>query len=507
MVNNNGGSENRIFWIFLALHLVIWTLVPALTNHNLPIDVIEGLAWGNEGLWGYHKHPPLSPWLMDVFATFSNSSDWAQYLLSQLSVCAAFIGMWVLGKEFLSPLKALISVLLLEGVYYHGYASPEFNANIVLLPFWSLSILAFYKAVETRKLMWWVILGGAAALAVLGKYFTGFLLISMFAYLVATKKGRSQFKTAGPYAALLMLLLMLTPHLLWMVETNFTTLSYGVNRASGSASVELKNHIVYPLKFLISQIVLLVPLLLMLAAFGLKQDRSDARSGNTAILSFMAFGPPLLIMALSAALGWKLRSMWGAPLFLMSGVLLMYFLMPNVSAARMPRFKAVFIFFALIGPIAYVAVYAVRPLVKDGGKRTQFPGSEIALQLSDEWKKRYPEKPLHYVMGDVWRSGNITYYLKKNETSVETDRNKRTISAFIDGDIAVAPWVTTDEFSQKGGLVVWKNTKQPGSQKAKFISYKKLYPELMEMSPLTFEWDTWFGTKEVNLNWAILPPK
>ncbi|MBL4667245.1 MAG: glycosyltransferase family 39 protein, partial [Sneathiella sp.] len=279
MMSNSRWSENRIFWVFITLHLVIWTLVPSLTNHNLPIDVIEGLAWGNEGLWGYHKHPPLSPWLMDLFATVSNSSDWAQYLLSQLSVCAAFIGMWYLAKEFLSPLKALISVLLLEGVYYHGYASPEFNANIVLLPFWSLSILAFYKAVETRKLVWWVTLGAAAALAVLGKYFTGFLLISMLGYLVATEKGRSQFKSVGPYAALVVLLILLMPHLFWMIEAKFATLSYGVNRASGTASTELKHHITYPLKFFISQLVLLIPLLLMLATFGLKRDRSAERSG------------------------------------------------------------------------------------------------------------------------------------------------------------------------------------------------------------------------------------
>ncbi len=507
MKNNTVWSENRVFWIFIALHLSIWTLVPSLVNHNLPIDVVEGLAWGNEGMWGYHKHPPLSPWLMDLFATLSGSSDWAQYLLSQLSVCAAFIGMWLLAREFLSPLKALISVLLLEGVYYHGYASPEFNANIVLLPFWSIAILSFYKAIETRKVTWWIVLGAAAALAVLGKYFTGFLLVSMFAYMIATAKGRQQFLTIGPYAALGIMLLILTPHFVWMVEADFSTLSYGVNRASGSGDVGLKNHFLYPLKFLISQLVLLIPLLLMLAAFGLKRDKADASKSNAALLSFMAFGPPLLILLLSAILGWKLRSMWGAPLFLMSGVLLVSFLNPMITLSKMGRFKAVFLFFALIGPVAYIAVYAVRPLVKEGGKRTQFPGSEIALRISKHWQEQYPDKALQYVMGDVWRAGNVAYYHNKVEFAAPNAESQRTISAFIDGSTQISPWVNPEDFKEKGGVIVWKGTSLPVDSNPKFLSLKSAYPELVVMKPLQLSWDSWFSDEELTLNWAVLPPK
>ena len=29
---------NKIFFIFILLHLVIWTFVPSLTNSNLPLD-------------------------------------------------------------------------------------------------------------------------------------------------------------------------------------------------------------------------------------------------------------------------------------------------------------------------------------------------------------------------------------------------------------------------------------------------------------------------------------
>jgi len=38
---------NKLFYIFITLHLIIWTLVPTLTNNNLPLDTIEALAWGS----------------------------------------------------------------------------------------------------------------------------------------------------------------------------------------------------------------------------------------------------------------------------------------------------------------------------------------------------------------------------------------------------------------------------------------------------------------------------
>ena len=55
------------FYIFLMTHLVIWTLIPSLTNHNLPLDTIEALAWGSNLDWGFTKHPPLSAFAVEFF--------------------------------------------------------------------------------------------------------------------------------------------------------------------------------------------------------------------------------------------------------------------------------------------------------------------------------------------------------------------------------------------------------------------------------------------------------
>ena len=89
----------KIFYIFLISHLLIWTIIPTVSNVNLPLDTIEALAWGSNLDWGFNKHPPLSAFAVEVFFSFLGSRDWAYYLLSQIFVIIAFIYVWKLSNE------------------------------------------------------------------------------------------------------------------------------------------------------------------------------------------------------------------------------------------------------------------------------------------------------------------------------------------------------------------------------------------------------------------------
>ena len=55
----NERNINNLFYIFITTHLFVWTLVPSITNNNLPLDTIEALAWGSNLDWGFNKHPPV----------------------------------------------------------------------------------------------------------------------------------------------------------------------------------------------------------------------------------------------------------------------------------------------------------------------------------------------------------------------------------------------------------------------------------------------------------------
>ena len=111
--------------------MVIWVLVPSLSNNNLPLDTIEALAWGSNLDWGYNKHPPFSAFAVEIFYQIFGSQDWAYYLLSQLFVIFTFFVVWLFSKEFFrNDILSLISVLVLEGIYFYNFTTPEFNVNV-----------------------------------------------------------------------------------------------------------------------------------------------------------------------------------------------------------------------------------------------------------------------------------------------------------------------------------------------------------------------------------------
>ena len=233
----------KTFILFLLLHLIIWTLVPSITNSNLPLDTIEALAWGSNLDWGFAKHPPLSAFSVEIFYQLFGSQDWAFYLLSQIFVVSSFFIVWIFSNEFFkNKILSLISVLLLEGIYFYNFTTPEFNVNICQLPFWALSVLYAWKGFKDDKILDWILFGLFAALGVLSKYLFIYLLIAIdlfFFYMIVKKKVNLKI-----FISLIPFFLVLLPHLIWLVENNYITINYGIHR-TGTGGQDLIDHFLH----------------------------------------------------------------------------------------------------------------------------------------------------------------------------------------------------------------------------------------------------------------------
>ena len=183
---------SNIFVIFLFFHLIVWTLVPTLSNLNLPLDTIEALAWGSNLDWGFNKHPPLSALAVEIFYQIFGNQDWAYYFLSQIFVVSTFLIIWIFSKDFFEDQTySLISILLLEGIYFYNFTTPEFNVNICQLPFWALSILYAWRGFKENKIIDWLLFGLFAALGILSKYLFIYLLVAIdifFCYMIIKKR-------------------------------------------------------------------------------------------------------------------------------------------------------------------------------------------------------------------------------------------------------------------------------------------------------------------------------
>ena len=251
----------KILVIFLSFHLVIWTIIPTLTNTNLPLDTIEALAWGSNLDWGFNKHPPMSALVVEIFYQIFGRQDWAYYFLSQIFVVISFLIVFKFSLEFFDNKKlALLSVLLLEGIYFYNFTTPEFNVNVCQLPFWALSVFFTWRCIKFDKSIDYIFLGLSIGLGILSKYLFIYLVIGiklLFLYLIKKEKiNFLNYLIAGP-----IVLLILTPHIIWLTENDYITITYGIQRTGGIGN--FFDHLIYPIIFTGKQIVILIPFLLM----------------------------------------------------------------------------------------------------------------------------------------------------------------------------------------------------------------------------------------------------
>jgi len=399
------GQISKFFVIFLFVHVLIWTLIPTLANFNLPLDTIEALAWASDIQWGYIKHPPLSAWFAGlVFKIFSNK-DWTYYLLSQIFVVSSFTIIWKFSENFFqNQIYSLVSVLLLEGIYFYNFTTPEFNVYVCELPFWALTVLYCWKGIKQNDYLSWLLFGFFAGLGVLSHYLFLYLLISLglfFIYMIFKKEFNSKC-----LISLITLLIVLLPHLIWLTENNFITITYALHR-TGLEESNFLNHLYYPLIFLAKQIGILAPFFIMLlfiiSKFKYKINFEDKKLIFLIIINIM---PIFLIFLTSFFSGAKLRTMWMTPFYLFIGVFLIYIFESKINFNKIKYFLSVFLIIFIFSPMVY---YFVAVTKKD--KRTNYPGKEIAQFIQTKWNNSFSNK-IGIVFGNEWDAGNLSYNLK-----------------------------------------------------------------------------------------------
>ena len=402
----NKKNLTNLFYIFVTSHLIIWTLIPTLTNNNLPLDTIEALAWGSNLDWGFNKHPPMSAFLPEVFYQIFGAQDWAYYLLSQICVVISFFVVFKFAEDFFeNKIFCLLSVLLLEGIYFYNFTTPEFNVNVCLMPFWALTILYLWKGYKDNKIIDWLLTGLFAGFGFLSKYLFIYLGLAMDIFLMyMIYKKKIDFKCL---ISIVSFFIVLLPHLIWLTENNYITITYGLHR-TGSEDPNILNHIKHPLIFLGKQIGILIPFFLMLLFLNSKiKTRFNFKDNKLLFLLAINIFPVALVFLTSMIMGVKIRTMWMTPFYLFFGVLVIYIYQSQINFNKLKNFTTVFIILFIFSPFTYAYVS-----ISQTDKRTDYPGKEEAIKA----KKFYDEQTevvgdLSFVKGNEWLAGNLSYHL------------------------------------------------------------------------------------------------
>lgn len=444
-------KEKNFFYLLCLYHLIIWTIIPYLSNKNLPLDVIEALAWGQNFDLGYTKHPPLSGWIPGILFKFFGNKDWVYYLLSQIFIIVSFIFIWKLASLFFKKkIYVLLSVLSIEGIAFFTFETPQFNVNICQLPLWVGTIYFFLKSIKNNKISDWIFLGIFSAFGFLTKYIFLYLLISLFFYLVFILIKNKKFYFNFFYS-LLTFLLIIYPHLQWLSQNDFSTINYALKRG-GLNEPNIYNHFLNPLKFLITQIIISLPFFLLIYLLIKKiKIRLPLKNEKFIFLLFSFLLPFFLILATSIITGSRIRTMWMIPFYSLIGIFFMYLYEDYINLKKLKNFKILLIIFLILSP----ALYSLRSIYFDS--RTGYEGKIIASEIEKEWKT-ISKVNISNVGFSEWYAGNLSYQLA-NRPKVFLEENS--------------------EFYKKPAVIIAKdvgsNLCKRENINIKNILYKKIY--------------------------------
>ena len=428
-------NVNKTLIFFLFAHLIVWTLVPSVSNTNLPLDTIEALAWGNELQFGYHKHPPLSAWFPEFFYQIFGSQDWAYYFLSQIFVIMSFIIIFKFSENFFqNKIYSLLSILLLEGIYFYNFTTPEFNVYVCQLPFWAATVYYCWRGIKQNDNISWVLLGVFAGLGMLSFYLTFYLLLSLvlfFIYIIVKEK-RFNYKYL---ISLFSFFIILLPHLIWLVDNDYITINNAIFRSvndplSGFEGSKFLDHLFYPFLFLLKQISLIIPFVFMLLIIVTKfKTKINYRDKKFLFLISITILPLVFMFFTSLITGARIRTMWMTSFYLYTGVLFMYIYQTSINLKKLKSFFLVFLFLFIFSPMAYYVVS-----YNQTNQRTDYPGKEISERVQNKWESNFSNK-IEIVVGygwinGGWFAGNLSYHLEsrpKWKTELKDEINVGTI--------------------------------------------------------------------------------
>lgn len=438
----DGPSPRLVALLLLALFLA-WAILPALTMPNISNDAAEGLIWGRNFQLGYEKHPPLQAWLLRgthvLFGTGSLTHVW----LSAACITIAHWAVWRAALRVVNPWTAFWASAALQLIPFHTYMIPEFNPNVLLVPFAALAGLFAMHAMERGRLKDWLLLGVVVGAGMYAKYAMALIAAAIALFFLVDRDGRKRLASAGPWIALAAALIVLAPHLWWMIDSRGQTLSYVIDRAqtSNEAVARAKNLG----EFILQLLAFSLPMLLAMRLGRARDQRLAVDPGDAKrrLVFWLAVAPFALTALMALVAGFRIKTAWLSPLWCYAPLALMLMMQVDASTKRFARGAAVIIAMGVIGLGGYLATNLFRPYLQHKAMRIHFPGEALAHEAERLWTSQ-TTKPLRIVIGGTLPAGSLAHYSRLDPM------------VRVNDDEAASPWASETLIKQDGALIIWE---------------------------------------------------
>src|SRR5579871_4126182 len=215
-----------VVWLVVVLQALLWLLVSLLVYRSPPGDLATVIALGREYRVGTDLGPPLAFWLADIAFRAAGNHMFGVYLLAQICSIATFWILYLLARAAVGGQQAVLAVLLTMTVLAFSAPSLEFGPLVLARPLWALLLLHSWQLIgQNRRNVWfaWSIEAGLLLLTTSA----GIVLLALVVgFALATARGRRTLMSFDALFALLVILVLVLPYLIWVIRADASVLPH-----------------------------------------------------------------------------------------------------------------------------------------------------------------------------------------------------------------------------------------------------------------------------------------
>ena len=475
----------------------LWALVPSFFYWAPPGDVATAVTVGHEFRLGTYLGPPLALWIADAAFILAGRSMVGPYLLSQVCVITTYWAVFALGSSIVGAHHAALAVLLMVGISVFAVSTPDFGPVILTMALWSLILLHFWRAVGEGRRGYWVALAVEIGLLLLSTY-AGLLLIALLVvFTLLNKRARAVLGSSDPWFAGIVALIVMFPHILWLIETGdgvLTTLS----RLRTPESVT-ENFSAW-LKLMAVVVAVHTGLIVMVGLVvgwpWTKREpspiivRAPVDPFARQFVYFFAIVPALAATFSAVLLGWPGPAGGVAPLVIYTGLAVVVAAGDRIEFAHQNVVISAWFGLLLVPPAMAIVALITLPWVGVEMGLNQ-PAAQMAQFFAESFQRR-TGAPLRIVAGDPHTA-----------TLVAIGTPSRP-SLFLDATPEHSPWVTMADIKAKGAIVVWPTNDTSGTPPAQI---KERFPDIVPEVPRAFERPSQGRLPLLRMGWAVIRPQ
>ncbi len=348
----------------IIIGLTVLRLITASVSGLVPDEAYYWL-WAQHPAAGYYDHPPMVAWWITISTALFGHSPFAVRLPFILSFLALSWLMFDAARALFNETVARRTLLWLNACLLLSIGSVIATPDPPSVLMWGAGLWALARLIASNQGWWWLVFGLFAGLGVEAKYTNLFLGLGVAVWVTINRDARRWLLTPWPYAGAVVALAGMAPNLLWNLTHDFATLQKQFGRIEGGQFT-----LSYLVEFLLSQPLLLNPLICFFAALGATawwRKRPDIR-----LALLIALPLPLVVYMLTHVFHDRIQGNWPAPIF--PGLVLLAAYAAETHRPRLRRWTAP----------AGVAISVIALMVLALSSMVKLPG---AAGLSQGWEK------------------------------------------------------------------------------------------------------------------------